>query len=78
MKAWLLKIPDRKRLIMASVIAMLLVTISLFTVGVISALCDLTAFAILLTVLWIKAGKIQSQNKPDEQVVSSVKIKIEP
>ncbi|MEC6823592.1 hypothetical protein VXS02_09135 [Photobacterium piscicola] len=54
MKAWLLRIHDRKRRIMVVAVVMLLVVISLVTTGFISALCDLSAFAILFTVVWLK------------------------
>ncbi|WP_297480472.1 hypothetical protein [uncultured Photobacterium sp.] len=78
MKARLLRIHDRNRLTMATVIAMLLITVSLVTTGIISALCDLSAFAILLTVLWLKASESKSKNRSYEQLIPSAKIKIEP
>jgi hypothetical protein len=54
MKAWLLKVNDRQRQIVAAVIAILLVAVSLVTTGLTSALCDLSAFVILVGVLWLK------------------------
>lgn len=66
MKVWLLRIHDRKRLIMATVAAMLLVAISLVTTGFISALCDLSAFAILFTVVWLKVCESQPRYKSNE------------
>ncbi|MCP4954153.1 MAG: hypothetical protein GY919_00850 [Photobacterium aquimaris] len=57
MKAWLLRVNDRQRRIIATVIAMSLVGVSLVTTGITSALCDLSAFAILAVVLWLNTSE---------------------
>ncbi|SKA12352.1 hypothetical protein [Photobacterium toruni] len=54
MKVYLLRMSDRKRQIISVIITILLMTISLFTSGLTSALCDLMAFSLLLFVLWLK------------------------
>ncbi|KJG10699.1 hypothetical protein UA38_00610 [Photobacterium kishitanii] len=78
MKAYLLRVNDRKRRIAAAVIAMLLIAASLVTTGLISALCDLSAFVILLVVLWLKMSERQLKNSCYEVLTPSVKVEIEP
>lgn len=78
MKAWLLRVNDRQRRIIAAVIAMLLVGVSLVTSGITSALCDLSAFAILAVVLWLKMSEKRLNNHHYEMLTASKKVVIEP
>ncbi|PSU73031.1 hypothetical protein C9J21_07780 [Photobacterium phosphoreum] len=78
MKAWLLKVNDRQRRIVAAVIVILLVAVSLVTTGLTSALCDLSAFVILVGALWLKMKGQQLKNISHEELKPSVKMEIEP
>ncbi|SMY16130.1 hypothetical protein [Photobacterium aquimaris] len=78
MKAWLLRVNDRQRRIIATVIAMSLVGVSLVTTGITSALCDLSAFAILAVVLWLKTSEQRLKKKHYEVLTASKKVVIEP
>lgn len=69
---------DHKRLITATVITMLLISVSLATTGIISALCDLSAFTLLWGVLWLRSRESPIGNRSYESVIPSSKIKIEP
>lgn len=78
MKTYLLRVNDRKRRIVAAVIVMSLIAVSLVTTGIISALCDLSAFVILLVVLWLKMSERKPKNIVYEVLTPSVKVEIEP
>ncbi|OBU23720.1 hypothetical protein [Photobacterium aquimaris] len=78
MKAWLLRVNDRQRRIIATVIAMSLVGVSLVTTGITSALCDLSAFAILAVVLWLNTSEQRLKKKHYEVLAASKKVVIEP
>ncbi|OBU16227.1 hypothetical protein AYY19_03415 [Photobacterium aquimaris] len=78
MKAWLLRVNDRQRRIVATVMAMLLIGVSLVTTGITSALCDLSAFAILAVVLWLKMSEQRVKNNHYEVLTASKKVVIEP
>ncbi|MCD9500202.1 hypothetical protein [Photobacterium carnosum] len=63
MKAYLLKINDRKRQTVGVTISLLLIIVSLITTELTSALCHLSSFAILLGLLWLKVSESLLENR---------------
>lgn len=76
MKKWLDKNNDKKLRITAALIAIGLIIVSLMTSGLISAICDLIAFVILITVVWLKVD--ESKHHAVQTVSRSDRVEIEP
>ncbi|WP_318513195.1 hypothetical protein [Photobacterium leiognathi] len=78
MKKWIQERNHKQARVTAAILAIGLIIVSLMTSGLASALCDLAAFLILITVVWMKIDSNKEQSQEKILVDSSEKLEIEP